>query len=79
MFLGTDSQQTVFWIEPTIEEVLKNFERNPSNKFFQIVVQDSVILLKKINFTKEATEVTRTFKTRIATVEGKEINWDVKA
>jgi len=71
-FLGTDANRGVFWIEPNIDDVLENFERNPDHKFFLIKVTGKTVTLKPITFSEEPESRPRL--ERIARAEGNALN-----
>ncbi len=72
MFLGTDANKTVFWIEREIDEVLENLERTPGNKFYLIKATGTALVLKPV--TVAAAETERTYSVRVARADNQDLN-----
>lgn len=72
MFLGTDENQTVFWIEPTIDDMLQNVDRVTTNKFYLISSAGPNPLLVPVTFSEE--KQSRSHNVLIASANGKELN-----
>lgn len=58
MFLGTDANKTVFWIEQTGAEVVANLDRAPQNLFFYIKPTPAGLILKPVTVAESPTDKT---------------------
>ena len=72
MFLGTNEIRTVFWTEPTVEDIILNVESIPTNKFYLITLRRLRPFLEPVTFSEDKQE--RIHKVRVASAGGKELN-----
>lgn len=72
MFLGTDANSTVFWIEPDIKEVLENLERSPDNQFYLLKVVGQALVLKPVTVADDPSD--RTVSVRLARADNEDLN-----
>lgn len=72
MFLGTNADKTVFWIEQDGDEVVANLERSPDNKFFLIKATPAGLVMKPVTVADEASD--KTISRRAIMADGNELN-----
>ena len=74
MFLGCDENMTTQWLESTLEDVLENRARKPSNRFFLLKMDTrrGTCVCKPVTFS--TTPEDRTVSVIVATADGVELN-----